>query len=708
MRIVTITLLILICTSTQFFAQRLAWQGEDPNEVLLSSIGVGLYAGPVLHSGNSFVLPQAPTCCTGYGDEVGFGPTLSLVFQQELTKKITLQLRGTYSGLSGTFEADENLLLAGNINGVSRHTLSTTVHWLGAELLASYTLAEKLNIFVGAGAGTYLTPTFTQNEMLLSPGLGTFENNRRVRNEIPETEISNVTSPALFLLAGVGYNLVLSGNNALVLTPEVSFVKGLGNVTSDAEWSISALRVGARLQVALNPAKPALPVQFQRIDNIDTTVITIAPDANERTAVGMERVVIDTTVGSDVVVITEQVYRTDTVYTSLTPDLKATVAVRALSAEGKESDVFAINVSTQFVTEALPILPVVFFDAQAISLSFRYHQITSPSEFNSNTISPRTTAVHRDILNIIGERMQKKTNATITLKGTADPTTEGADCRLARQRAESVKHYLTQIWKIESERILIAESGNCAPTRVTRQATEQGYSENRRVEIETNDLEILEPVAKRKFNEPRTVNPPRLLFVSRATPEKYITDYTLTTVSGGEVLFSQRNTGVPGRSQQELTIETANKLMNGKSLEVALHVRGIKGSTVQATTRISVKNDTLAEELERLTLTLFEVSSDEVLPIAKEQIKQFVKNVPANATVIVRGFADKIGNAEFNRKLSQKRADAVCETIRGLMTKKINLQCDEIRSDTFPPGIDSDVTPEERFLSRTVQIEVRK
>ncbi len=105
---------------------------------------------------------------------------------------------------------------------------------------------------------------------------------------------------------------------------------------------------------------------------------------------------------------------------------------------------------------------------------------------------------------------------------------------------------------------------------------------------------------------------------------------------------------------------------------------------------------------------LFEISSDEITPVAEEQVHQFVKNVPAGSTVIVRGFADLLGNAEFNRKLSRKRADAVCASIRKHLTKRIDLQCNDIATDTYPPGIDSYGTPEERFLSRTVQIEVKR
>jgi outer membrane protein OmpA-like peptidoglycan-associated protein len=159
---------------------------------------------------------------------------------------------------------------------------------------------------------------------------------------------------------------------------------------------------------------------------------------------------------------------------------------------------------------------------------------------------------------------------------------------------------------------------------------------------------------------------------------------------------------------QDLSITVADKMRSGEPVNVRLKINGIRRSTASATTQLTVKKDTMNTELERLTLTLFEVASDEISTIAEEQIKTFVENVPTGSTVIVRGFADMLGNAEFNKKLSQKRADAVCETIKKYLRKKVDIQCNDITTDKFPPGIESYTTPEERFLSRTVQIEVKK
>ncbi|MFM8771357.1 MAG: OmpA family protein, partial [Candidatus Kapaibacterium sp.] len=189
---------------------------------------------------------------------------------------------------------------------------------------------------------------------------------------------------------------------------------------------------------------------------------------------------------------------------------------------------------------------------------------------------------------------------------------------------------------------------------------------------------------------------------------EYVTDWKLEARTGDKTLFAKFGKGLPETVTQDLNITTAEQMTSGVPVDVELTINGIRRSTASATTKLAVRKDTSNTELERLTLTLFEVASDEISPVAEEQIKNFVENVPVGSTVIVRGFADMLGNADFNKKLSQKRAESVCNTIRKYLRKKVDIQCNDVTTDRFPPGIESYVTPEERFLSRTVQIEVKK
>ncbi len=707
MRRIVLAASVLACLSVGTATSQW-WKVVTPEDVSLFQVGMSINGGYVMHNG-SIVLPQAPTCCGGYTTAQGIGPALSLFLRQELGKALRLTLRGTYASYDASFSVDQAIFVTNATEGITRHTLDTRLGWVGGELLFDWRITSPFRLMFGGSAGFMSPATFSQREELIIPGTGTFENGRRTRNETSNAILEGLRSPLLGVVVGLGFDVPMTENHSVVLTPEVLYTVGLNDLHTTLPWKANLLRVGASLAFSLNAPEPPMPVDRKRETFIDSLIVDVAPDAQDRRSEGVERIVLDTLVQEDLVTISERMYRTDTVFRPLPPVINAAIAARAVYPDGSQKSEFVINVSTQFITEALPILPVVFFESQAISLSFRYHQVASPAEFKLSDVAPRTTAVHRDILNILGERMVSMPEASIRLRGTADPTTEGGDCDLARNRAQAVKNYLVRVWKIDESRINIESgAGSCAPERPTRQQSESGYSENRRVEVIPSDVRLLGSVAKRRFNEARTIDPPKIAFDPTGTSQQYVTDWSLQATSGSTVLFSQSGKGVPTEITQPLTTVVADAMQHAKPIDVSLRIGGIRNAAASATTTIPVRKDTVSTELERLTLTLFDIASDQITPIAQQQIATFLENLPAGSTVIVRGFADMLGNAEFNKKLSQKRADAVCGVIRSNVKKRIELQCNEIRTDRFPPGIDSYETPEERFLSRTVQIEVKR
>lgn len=680
-----------------------------PDSVWLFSVGVSAYGAMTMHNGN-FLLPNAPTCCTEYTTATGFGPAGSIFVRQEFTKVFRLSLRGSFIPMSGAFTTDENLLLSGQVAGVSEHSLDVSMNWLGAELMADVRIAGPLRFLVGYGMGTMLSPTYSQKETLVEPSNGTFENGQRVRNATTDQTLTGLPQWHGGVVGGLSYDIPLTRNNSVVLTPELTYRLGLSNIVEGFDWKANTIRLGASIAFATNAPTPPKPVERRRELMVDSTMVSIEPDQLYRRTEGVERSYVDTTETADTIFITQKASRTDTVFTPVLPTIHAAIAAKAVEPNGSLKDVFGIAVSTQFVTEALPVLPVIFFESQSISLSFRYHQIKKAADFNIDAIPPRTTEVHHEVLNILGSRLRDDPTATVRLRGTADPTTEGADCELARKRAETVKAYLTSVWNIASDRITVvtATSGSCAPERATRQPSEEGFSENRRVEIETENLDLIASVKRQRFNEARAVTPPRLLFDPTGSSTQFVTGWKLEAKSGTNVLFAKEGKGAPTSITQDLTTTQADQMLAAVPVVVTLKLDAIRNVSDSASTSLSVRKDTIATEMERLTLTLFEVASDKLTPIAEEQIKKFVDQVPAGSVVTVRGYADMLGNADFNRKISARRAEAVCASIQRHLSRRVSLKCDEVATDRFPPGIDSYNTPEERFLSRTVQIEVKK
>lgn len=701
-------LAVVVLMAMQLSAYAQWWKVTLPEDVWLSQIGFSANLGLLQHQG-IFTIPESPICCTPYEGASGTTFAISAFVRHEITKHMRLTLRGTFVPMNGSFSQDQKLFVTGGQQALTRNYLETKMNWVGGEFLVDFRAVNPLRIMGGIAFGSYLSPTYSQREVLIEPAIGSFENGLRERNVTTNKELPNVISPSLGAVVGIGYDVPMTENHSVVLTPELLYTVPLSKNVTGLDWQTNLLRAGVSVAFTMNAPEPPTPVERRREEFVDSLLVEVEPDAEESRTRGVDRIVLDTIVGTDLVTITERAYRTDTVYYPKPPELAAAIKARAVEASGALKDVFTINVSTQYVTEALPVLPALFFESQAITISPRYHQVAKGADFKLSDVAPRTTAVHRDILNILGERMQKQPSTTIRLRGAADPTTEGSDCELAQRRANAVKEYLIRVWGIADSRITIQPgSGSCAPERPTRRLSEEGYAENRRVEIYSDNLDVLASVAKRRFNEARTIDPPRLQFDPTGTSTRFVTDWEIEATTGNQQLFSQSGKGLPTVTMQDLSIAVADKMRSGEPVDVRLKINGIRRSTASASTQLSVKKDTMNIELERLTLTLFEVASDEISAIAEEQIKTFVENVPAGSTVIVRGFADMLGNAEFNKKLSQKRADAVCETIKKHLRKKVDIQCNDITTDKYPPGIESYNTPEERFLSRTVQIEVKK
>lgn len=676
-----------------------------PEDVWLTQIGFSAYGASISHAG-AFTLPQAPTCCTAYNQGGALGLSYGLVLRQEITKHVRLVIRGMVVPWSSSFTTTEQLLLAGQVPGTTRHELDVNLSALTGEALVDVRLPGHFRLMAGIWGGQYASPTFSQREVLVSPTSGTFENQRRVRGETLNAEIFGLPSMPLGMSVGAGWDWHLTQNHSWTLTPEVVLMRPFEKMMEGLDWSASQLRAGITLTYAINAPKPPLPVLFRRETTVDTVFVTIPPDASERYAEGPERVQTDTVWTSADITIRDRVRRTDTVYTPELPKITASISVRAVE-DGKQSDVFGIRVSTQFVTEALPVLPVVFFDGRSAQLSARYRRIRGPQEFNVDAIAPRTTEVHREVMNILGQRLRARPASRIRLVGNADPTTEANDCDLARRRAEAVRDYLVGTWGIDASRIEATTGPGCIPERVTRQQSEDGYSENRRVEVVTDDLELLAPVGRKRFNETRGITPPRLLFDPAGSSRQFVQGWRIAVRSGGTQLFADSGSGNPTSIVRELNAVQAEQMSGGTSVDVELTLYGIRGVVERAVASIPVQKDTVATEYERLTLTLFDVASDKVGPVAEAQIRSFVNTVPAGSTVRVRGFADLLGNAKFNQELSMKRAAAVCTVLRNTMQRRISLSCDEV-STGYPPGIESYATPEERFLSRTVQIEVQR
>jgi outer membrane protein OmpA-like peptidoglycan-associated protein len=147
------------------------------------------------------------------------------------------------------------------------------------------------------------------------------------------------------------------------------------------------------------------------------------------------------------------------------------------------------------VSEESPFLRVVFFDHNSSEIPERYVRYANYEETLTfeESQSPNPLIHHRNILNVIGQRMQMHPWAGLTITGcNSNYEEEEGNLDLSKARAEAVKDYLVNVWRIAPTRLTV-ESRNL-PEKASTSSVELGRAENRRVELQSSDAGILKPV----------------------------------------------------------------------------------------------------------------------------------------------------------------------------------------------------------------------
>ena len=119
----------------------------------------------------------------------------------------------------------------------------------------------------------------------------------------------------------------------------------------------------------------------------------------------------------------------------------------------------AITVEERAMRHLTPVLPYVFFDLNDFQIPYRYNLLDTEEVakikykpiYGSNTLNN-----YYQVLNIIGGRLYENPKAKITLTGTnCDFDAELKNTELSRKRAEAVRDYFVNVWKIDPKRIAL-------------------------------------------------------------------------------------------------------------------------------------------------------------------------------------------------------------------------------------------------------------
>ena len=379
------------------------------------------------------------------------------------------------------------------------------------------------------------------------------------------------------------------------------------------------------------------------------------------------------------------------------------------------------------MTEIFPLRNYVFFNEGSTEIPNRYvlltkNQVKDFKEDQLETFAPknlsdrskRQMTVYYNVLNILGDRMQKNPSSTITLVGSSN---NGNTDGLAM--AETVKLYLVNTFAIDGTRI--TTKGQEKPTIPSEQpgATlelallREG---DRRVSIESNSPDLL---MEFQSGADAQLKPVQIVALQEAPIESYV---TFNNKGAGEALssWSLQMTDEQGKVQSfgpyaEDEVKIPGKTILGNRSEGDYKVKMIgqtkSGKIVEKETPMHVVLWTPAKIEEGLRYSiLYEFNKAVAITMYEKYLMDAVTpKIPVGSKVIIHGHTDIIGGEAYNLNLSASRANDVRAIIEKALAKSgrtdVQFEVNGFGEDENKSPFENK-TPEERFYNRTVIIDI--
>ncbi|MDZ4746135.1 MAG: OmpA family protein [bacterium] len=612
-----------------------------------------------IHTAAFQELPGFPSCCDEYKSGFGLRGDVGLHIAVPLTSSSWFGLRADFSSCGATLSREENVPInvfpADSVHeGIIEHTIAASMAVVGFEPIIIYQPAA-LSLWAGPRISYALNNSFHQREEILQPDEAVFNDTRqKVRNE-QAGPIPTFLPLQIGLTVGIGYYIPLRKDKTLLLQPQLSFVYNFTSLLENQNWHAHALRLGAAL--TFWPASAENPIE------VDTTT-SPAPLAPSQ--------------------------------------LAASLSIVRADAPEQPFQNMRIVVDETIATRMHPLLQYVFFDRNSAIIPSRY---VARGKKGSGSFTPErlpdTNAidVYRNILDIVGYRMQKNASITITLTGTLS-SEEPKQTALAAERAEAVRQYLLNTWDIAPSRIAVEARGEPEVRSSLREA--EGIEENQRVEIVANDVSLFDPVVLQ--DTIRTVTPPSVVLIPRANHDT-VNKWNIDITQGNDVFKNFSGSGsIPPRILWDVREDATRLLDTTKRLLVRLDVNcdGERSTVVTdiKTDVISLRRKRIERRgmyaYDRYDLILFEFDKSSFSPAHTRALEIVRERIANTAVVTISGYTDRIGDEEHNYQLSCDRANAVYAALgkRG-----------EVRCMGEAPEHNVS-TPEGRFYSRMVRVEV--
>ncbi|MBN2806743.1 MAG: OmpA family protein [Prolixibacteraceae bacterium] len=652
--LLTFSLMMLI---TGWFISAKAQEIERPQPKIW--LGVSGALNYNMYTGTTQTLNSSIKAPAAFHEGFGLTPYGSLLLEYRPTQVLGFMLNLGYDNRGGSFEQTMSPCNC-------PEDLHTSLSYATIEPAIRITpFKAGLYIYLGGAYSYNINKAFTY----------TFDVDPEATYNSVQGDFSDINQHVLSGLVGMGYDIPLSSKtsaNQVTLSPFVSYHPYFGQHPRSVEsWSLSTARAG-------------IAIKFGKTQPLAIIVpIPVPPVA---------------------VII---------------PVIEPEVKFSVLSPE---------NVPVERrVRETFPLRNYIFFDLESTEISDRYvllrkNQVADFKEDQLEVFIPKSLSgrsnremtAYYNILNILGDRMAKSPASNIKLVGSSENgPAEG------KVMAESVKKYLVDIFGIAPVRVIT--EGRDKPKLPSEQPggtmeLVQLRQDDRRVSIESASPELL---MEFQTGEQAPLKPVEINAILEAPLDSYVT----IDVEDADKAFSSWKLDVTdddglvqhfGPYDQE-QISIPGKAILGKKAEGNYKFTMIgttkSGNTVTKETQKHLVLWTPPSDEQGMRYSvIYEFNDSESIKMYEKYLAEVVTpKIPKNATVIVHGHTDAIGDVSNNKSLSLARANDV----KGILAAELaRIGRNDVKFEVFGFGEDESVAPfgnklpEERFYNRTVIIDI--
>lgn len=598
------------------------------------------------HSGNFSSFEGAADCATFYSGK-GNGLIGSIGYEFPLSSMVHLGINAGFAQRSANLENDvvftsrePNTQQTTSLT--LRNTLAATLSYMELGTDIRPTLFERLvggPLRLFAGARLYVPLTNTFSQSERIVSPANAVFKADNRQQRQIVTGEMTTNPKIGFGFSGGIENILMVSKKVGLTQQIGYDYNVSPVTNDASWNIGSFHFQLGLRLSFDK-EIEKPIQvIEEVTNLPEAPLVVKKS-------------------------------------EATPNLGIQIrAVRAKVVSGNE------------VLSLPPLVNSIFFDQNSSQIPERYNRETTLSndELTMSALQYQSYAIATIVATI-----KANPNAKLKIIGATSGDDESG-VQLAEARAQTVKKALVEAGIADN---IIRTEAKVLPENPSNQQYATGREENRRVDLILENVQLKAYVSRRQYAE---IKGEVALDIQSANMKSG----TKLRLNG--VCLSPETVSLPADSAKMTLNCRFDKNQTTFPLEVKASSAFANASTAAEVSLAEMPTEVVELNLDNFKAVLrFGYDSRVLSSENKELLRQMTNLIPAGSTVTIVGGADATGGEEYNRKLSQDRAEATEKFIRSISGDKFTIKT-AVSTEKF-----AEDTPEGRFLNRNLQIKVSK